>query len=128
MAFGLEDCYGFTSLYIGRRKYHSDDWIPSQNFPATVTSETVKKYQLAPNSESYVINALQFVGLIDEEGKRTSRGHDVLLLPEGQFEEAFETLVREAYSDLFQLRGEDAWTMGSQSLSAILEQLIKPAT
>ncbi|KAB2686570.1 hypothetical protein F9K82_19655 [Brucella pseudogrignonensis] len=88
-----------------------------KNFPATITSETVKKYQLAPNNESYVINALQFIGLIDEEGKRTSRGHDVLLLPEGQFEEAFETLVREAYSDLFQLRGDDAWTMLKSELT-----------
>lgn len=28
----------------------------------------VKKLGLAPNNESYVINALQFIGLIDEEG------------------------------------------------------------
>lgn len=42
-----------------------------ENFPATVTSETVKKFGLASNNESYVINALQFIGAIDEEGKRT---------------------------------------------------------
>lgn len=28
-----------------------------KNFPAVVTSETVKKFQLASNNESYVINA-----------------------------------------------------------------------
>lgn len=46
-----------------------------KNFPATVTSDTVKKLQIASNNESYVINALQFIGLMDEEGKRTDIGH-----------------------------------------------------
>ena len=49
-----------------------------KNFPATVTSDTVKKLGLASKNESYVINALQFVGLIDEQGKRTEKGHEVM--------------------------------------------------
>ncbi|NSY16166.1 DUF5343 domain-containing protein [Neorhizobium sp. AL 9.2.2] len=89
-----------------------------KNFPATVSSETVKKYQLASNNESYVINALQFLGIIDEEGKRTEKGHDVLLLQAGEFEKAFATLVRDAYTDLFDLRGDDAWTLSKQELTA----------
>lgn len=88
-----------------------------KNFPASITADTVKKYQLAPNNESYVINALQFIGLIDEEGKRTSRGHDVMVLPDGQFEKEFEQLVRDAYADLFQLRSDDAWTMSKSELT-----------
>lgn len=39
-------------------------------FPQTVNSDTVKKLGIAPNNESYVINALQFIGIIDEEGKK----------------------------------------------------------
>ena len=70
-----------------------------KNFPATVTSETVKKFGLASNNESYVINALQFLGLIDEEGKRTTEGHDILVLPDDKFPEAFQELVKKAYSD-----------------------------
>ncbi|EJJ25838.1 DUF5343 domain-containing protein [Rhizobium sp. CF142] len=89
-----------------------------KNFPATVSSETVKKYQLASNNESYVINALQFLGIIDEEGKRTDKGHEVLLLPPGNFEKAFGSLVREAYADLFEIRGEDAWTLTKGELTA----------
>lgn len=88
-----------------------------KNFPATVTSETVKKFGLAPKNESYVINALQFVGVIDEESKRTNRGHDVFVLPDDQFPEAFEAMVKEAYSDLFDLRGDDAWTMTKSELT-----------
>lgn len=88
-----------------------------KNFPATVTSETVKKFGLAPKNESYVINALQFVGVIDEESKRTSRGHDVFVLPDDQFPGAFEAMVKAAYHDLFELRGDDAWTMTKSELT-----------
>jgi len=81
-------------------------------FPAKVTSDTVKKLQLAPKNESYVINALHFIGLIDEKGKRTDKGHSVLSIhDDAGFKTAFADLVRTAYKDLFDLRGDDAWTM-----------------
>ncbi|NSY17726.1 DUF5343 domain-containing protein [Neorhizobium sp. AL 9.2.2] len=89
-----------------------------QNFPATVSSDTVKKYQVASNNESYVINALQFLGVIDEEGKRTEKGHEVFVLPPEEFEKAFASLVREAYADLFEIRGDDAWTLTKPELTA----------
>lgn len=89
-----------------------------KNFPATVTSETVKKFGLASNNESYVINALQFIGAIDEEGKRTDKGHDVFVLGDDDFPSAFEGLVKEAYSDLFELRGEDAWSLSKKELTS----------
>lgn len=47
--------------------------ILRNSFPATVTSDTVKKYDIAPNNESYVINALQFVGVLDEENKKLKK-------------------------------------------------------
>jgi Family of unknown function (DUF5343) len=88
-----------------------------KHFPATVTSETVKKFHLAPNNESYVINALQFIGLIDEQGKRTDKGHEVLTThDDANFKAAFADLVRTAYKDLFDLRGDDAWTMSRNDL------------
>ena len=87
-----------------------------KNFPATVTSETVKKFSLAPNNESYVINALQFIGLIDEIGKRTKRGHDVFVLGDDEFPKAFEGLIVDAYKDLFDLRGADAWSLNKAEL------------
>ena len=89
-----------------------------KNFPATVNSETVKKFSLASKNESYVINALQFIGVIDQEGKRTDNGRDVFLLSDGEFPKAFEGLIRDAYGDLFELRGDDAWTMTKQQLTA----------
>lgn len=86
-------------------------------FPATVTSDTVKKFGLAPNNESFVINALQFIGLIDEEGKRTQHGHDVMTTHnEESFKGAFEELVKDAYSDLFEMYGDEAWTLSKTDL------------
>ena len=35
-----------------------------KSFPSTITSETVKKLGIAPNNESYIINALQFIDVI----------------------------------------------------------------
>ncbi len=47
------------------------------SFPPSVTSDTVKRLGLASNNESYVINALQFVGVIDSDGKKTKEAADV---------------------------------------------------
>lgn len=88
-----------------------------KNFPATVTSETVKKLNIASKNESYVINVLQFLGLIDEQGKRTDEGHAVMTKhDEAEFHSSFEAVVKSAYSDLFDLRGDDAWTMNKDQL------------
>jgi hypothetical protein len=87
------------------------------NFPPTVTSDTVKKLGLGSASVSYVINALQFLGLIDEQGKRTEVGHDVMTKhDEAEFKSAFGELVKAAYSDLFDVRGDGAWTMNKGQL------------
>lgn len=88
-----------------------------KNFPTTVTSETVKKLGLASKNESYVINVLQFLGLIDEQGKRTDAGHEAMTKHnESEFQSSFEGIVKKAYSDLFDLRGDDAWTMNKDQL------------
>lgn len=88
-----------------------------KNFPATVNADTVRKLSLASKNESYVINVLQFLRLIDEEGKRTDVGHQVMTTHnEDDFKKAFADLVSAAYQDLFSLRGDDAWTMNRDEL------------
>jgi len=83
-----------------------------KNFPATVTADTVKKLGLASNNESYVINVLQFLGLIDEQGKRTDTGHDAMTKhEEDEFRASFKEIVKGAYADLFEIRSDGAWTM-----------------
>ena len=88
-----------------------------KSFPATVTSDTVKKLGLASKNESYVINALHFIGLIDAEGKRTDHGQAIMTThDDGQFQKAFEELIKNAYTDLFELKGDEAWTMDKNKL------------
>ncbi|OYW39020.1 MAG: hypothetical protein B7Z42_06855, partial [Brevundimonas sp. 12-68-7] len=55
--------------------------------------------------------------MIDAEGKRTEAGQHVFTLhDEKAFQPAFADLVRAAYHDLFDLRGEDAWSLNRNEL------------
>jgi hypothetical protein len=87
------------------------------SFPQTVSSDTVKRLGLASNNESYVINALQFVGVLDSEGKKTEKAAEVFSHhKDEEFSSSFRELVANAYSDLFDLHGEKAWTLDDDSL------------
>jgi hypothetical protein len=37
-----------------------------RSFPKTVNAETLKKLGIAPQNESYIINVLRFIGVIDD--------------------------------------------------------------
>lgn len=89
-----------------------------KSFPAGgITADTLKKLGLAPNNESYVINTLRFVGVIDEEGKKTKEAGNVFSHHDDTaFQKAFLPMVKKAYSDLFSLHGEVAWKLDIDSL------------
>jgi hypothetical protein len=88
-----------------------------KSFPQTISSDTVKKLGLAPKNESYVINAIQFLGIIDEEGKRTQVGHDVFTThKEEDFQKKFAQLVLTSYADLFELHGDASWKLSKDDL------------
>lgn len=94
-----------------------------KSFPATITSETVKKLGLAPNNESYVINVLQFVGVIDSEGKKTPDAAKVFSHhKDEEFSKHFGALVQKAYSALFDLHGDEAWKLGNDDLITFFRQ------
>jgi hypothetical protein len=94
-----------------------------KSFPQTITSDTVKRLGLAPNNESYVINALQFVSVIDSEGKKTPEASKVFSHhKDDEFAQAFSGLVKKAYSALFDLHGEDAWNLDSEELITFFRQ------
>ncbi len=88
-----------------------------KSFPAAVSSETVKKLGLAPNNESYVINVLQFIGVIDSDGKKTTAAGKIFSTHKDEdFAEAFGELVEKAYSALFDLHGDQAWGLSNEDL------------
>ena len=48
-----------------------------KSFPSIVKADTFKKLGIASNNESYVINTLRFIGVLDADGKK----HPPLLRP-----------------------------------------------
>jgi hypothetical protein len=60
---------------------------------------------------------LRFLGLIDQEGKKTTDATKIFNLHEdAAFSKAFATLVSKAYSELFDLHGESAWSLDNAAL------------
>lgn len=94
-----------------------------KSFPATINSETVKKLGLAPNNESYVINVLQFVGVIDTEGRKTTEAAKVFSHhKDEEFAREFGSLVEKAYSSLFELHGKSTWQLDNDELITFFRQ------
>lgn len=88
-----------------------------KSFPSKVNADTLKKLGIAPNNESYLINILKFLGLIDDDGNRTPAAttafskHD-----DAEFQAEFESIIKAAYKDLFELHAESTWTLDESRL------------
>jgi hypothetical protein len=83
-----------------------------KTFPAKVTSETLKKLGIASNSESYVINILRFVGVIDPQGAKTNEATEVFSKhSDADFQQGFGQMVKTTYAELFKLHADNAWEL-----------------
>jgi hypothetical protein len=88
-----------------------------RSFPPQVTAETLKKLGIASNNETYVLNILRFIGVLDVDGKRNSKAATVFNKhDDAEFQAGFAELVATAYSDLLGLHGEAAWTLPTDKL------------
>lgn len=88
-----------------------------KSFPQAITAETLRKLGFAPQNESYVLNVLRFLDLIDQEGKKTERASIVFSIHEDdKFAVQFSRIVQEAYRALFELHGEEAWKLDTNAL------------
>lgn len=81
------------------------------SFPDTVTSATVKKLGFAPGSESLVINMLNFLGIIDDDGKGIEAAKETFLLDDAAFQQGFRAFVQSSYAGLFDLHKDGAWQL-----------------
>jgi hypothetical protein len=94
-----------------------------RSFPSNVTADTLKKLGIAAKNESYLINILRFLSIIDEEGKRTEKAAKVFNLHDAaEFQKAFGEMVKSAYVDLFALHGEAAWALDVNVLITFFRQ------
>jgi len=88
-----------------------------KSFPSAVTAETLRKLGFARKNESYVLNVLRFLGLIDQEGNKTELAAKVFSQhDDAAFSQEFETLVAKSYGELFSLHGDDAWGLDKDAL------------
>jgi hypothetical protein len=86
-------------------------------FPATVTADTLKKLGIAPQNETYVLNIVKFIGVLDSENKKTAAASPVFNKHDDtEFQQEFAKLVVDPYHELFDLHGEDAWTLSLDKL------------
>lgn len=87
------------------------------SFPQQVNADTFKQLGIAPNNESYLINVLRFVGLLDAEGNKTDAAKEVFSQHKDEtFAKGFGELVKTGYEGLFDLHGEKAWGLDVDSL------------
>jgi hypothetical protein len=94
-----------------------------KSFPTNLDAGVLRKLGFAPKNESYILNIVRFIKLIDETGARTEKGQRVFTLHDASsFEKEFSELVKSAYADLFKLHGEDAWTLDSGKLITYFRQ------
>lgn len=88
------------------------------SFPTVVNAATLQKLGLAPNNESYVPNILRFLKLIDEDGNRTPLAAEVFSQhDDAQFSAQFGEVVKNAYTELFELHGDKAWDLDKDALT-----------
>lgn len=89
-----------------------------KSFPKEVTADTLRKLGVAPKNESYAINTLRFLGVIDEEGKKVDEKAQAFVQHQDDaFAAEFGKVVREAYEELFELHGDATWTLDRNSLT-----------
>ncbi len=85
--------------------------------PGSVDAARLKQLGVAPSNEPMVLGVLRFLGFIDENGNRTESGKTVFLKhDDAQFAKELEKHVKKAYSELFEVRGEDAWELDQETL------------
>jgi hypothetical protein len=91
--------------------------------PPTIEASVLKKLNLAPKNESYLINILQFIGVIGEDGTPTAEARTAFTQhDDSEFAKKFSDLVRKAYKDLFSLHGDKAWALEQSSLITYFRQ------
>ena len=86
-------------------------------FPSTVDSALLKRLKIAPGNESYLINILRFLGLIDDSGAKVDDAANAFYGSEEHFKAGFTELVSKAYAPVFTELGDDAWNASREDLS-----------
>ena len=94
-----------------------------RNLPTSIDSDALKRLGFAPNNESYILNVLRFLKLIDADNKKTDLAAKIFSSHKDEaFFAAFSSVVQVAYSGLFDLHGDDAWSTSREDLITYFRQ------
>jgi hypothetical protein len=77
-------------------------------FPSKVDAGYLKRFNIAPSNESYIISILRFLGLLDDEGNRVEDKTGYFFGSDDAFESGLEETIRGAYSQVFDEMGDRA--------------------
>lgn len=95
-------------------------------FPTSVTAATLQSLGIAPKNESYVVNTLRFLGLLDADGnKQDTAAAAFLVYDDDEYRTTLGELVKGAYGALFSLHGDAAWNLDSGKLITFFRQADK---
>jgi hypothetical protein len=86
-------------------------------FPNKVTADTLKRWNIALNNESSILQTLRFIGLVDEDGNKQPDAGKVFVLADDAFGPAFGELVKRGYASLFEHFGDSAWELDRARLT-----------
>lgn len=93
------------------------------SFPATLDASTLKKLAIGPNNEGVLLNVLRFVGIIDENGRKTESATKIFSLHDNaSFQQALSGLVKTSYFELFELHGDKSWSLDTNALITFFRQ------
>lgn len=88
-----------------------------RNFPPRVDAAYLRRFNIAPSNESYLIGILRFLDLIDEEGLKQDVQTEFLLGNDEKFKDGLDAQLRESYATLFAEMGEGAYKSSRDDLA-----------
>ncbi len=93
------------------------------SLPSAIDAPVLKKLGLAPKNESYLLNILQFIGIIGEDGCPTAEARKVFTQhDDADFSRGFSDMVKTAYKGLFDLHAESSWNLEQAALVTYFRQ------
>ena len=93
------------------------------SLPPKIDASILKKLGIAPKNESYLINVLKFLNVIDDDGAPTADAQSTFTQNDDSvFGKKLSEMMKKAYSDLFSLHGENVWDLDSNALVTYFRQ------
>lgn len=88
-----------------------------KNFPAELNAGVLKGLSIAPKNESTILATLKFLGFVGEDGGKTDSAKKVFSQHEDAiFMEELGSVVKEKYAQVFELFGDEVWTLDRDKL------------